>query len=76
MNVTLFTGPECHLCQLAIDEIEAFAQPSLNVTKLNIREDASLYHLYAMRIPVLKRDDTAQELNWPFSRNDIEHFIQ
>lgn len=75
MNVVLFTGPECHLCDLAMVEIENLNNQHLNVEKRNIRDNAQDYHLYAVKIPVLKRVDTGAELNWPFTQHDIATFI-
>lgn len=74
MNLILFTGPDCHLCQLAKEQLAAISD--VHVITQNVREDTNLYHRYAMQIPVLKREDTNQELNWPFCENDIRSFIQ
>ncbi|NVK58256.1 MAG: glutaredoxin family protein [Alteromonadaceae bacterium] len=77
MKVAFFTGPQCSLC----DDAEALIAQSeqattLEVTKYNIREDTGLYHLYAVRIPVLKREDNGQELGWPFNLNELELFLK
>lgn len=76
MKLTLYTGPECHLCDLAKDELALIDDPCLEVNTKNIREDTHLYHLYAVRIPVLKRHDNDEELNWPFSHHELRRFIQ
>lgn len=43
---------------------------------INIRDSADLYHLYAVRIPVLKKTDDESELGWPFILEDLIEFLQ
>lgn len=76
MKLVLYTGPDCHLCELAKQELALVDAPELELQVLNIRDDSKVYHLYAMRIPVLKRQDNEGELGWPFSHLDIARFIQ
>ncbi len=76
MKLTLFTGPQCHLCDLAVDVINSLDGSTLTVEKVNIRDNTEYYHLYAVRIPVLRREDTQQELGWPFDKQQLETFIQ
>lgn len=77
MNIAFYTGPQCSLC----DDADALITQSANaktrvITKYNIREDSELYHLYAVRIPVLKREDNGQELGWPFNLEELELFLK
>ncbi|QJR82616.1 glutaredoxin family protein [Alteromonas pelagimontana] len=77
MKLAFYTGPECGLCDLADDILaQSQHQRELDITKYNIREDTQLYHLYGARIPVLKRQDTQQELGWPFDLETLELFLQ
>ncbi|MDM7860871.1 glutaredoxin family protein [Alteromonas sp. ASW11-36] len=76
MQLILFTGPQCHLCDLALVELEQVHNVTFSVEKRNIRENPDDYHLYAVRIPVLKRRDNDLELGWPFTAQDIERFLQ
>ena len=76
MKLTLFTGPQCHLCDLAVEVINSLDRPTLTVERVNIRDNTEYYHLYAVRIPVLRREDTQQELGWPFDKQQLETFIQ
>lgn len=77
MNIAFFTGPNCCLC----DDAEAILRQSshysqLTVNKYNIRENTDHYHLYAVRIPVLKREDNGAELGWPFTLDELELFLK
>lgn len=76
MNLVLYTGPQCHLCDLAMRELEILNNLSIEVELINIRESTEHYHLYATRIPVLQRTDNRQELGWPFNAEQIRSFIQ
>ena len=77
MNIMLYTGPDCHLC----DQAKALIEPLTadGATKLvvrNVRDNHDWYHLYGARIPVLTTSDGARLLAWPFTREDIEQFLQ
>lgn len=76
MKLAFYTGPECHLCESA-EQVLAQTNDAagLAITKFNIREDANLYHLYAVRIPVIKRLDTGEELGWPFDVEQANKFL-
>lgn len=85
VNVTLYTGPSCSLCDLAIELIEEFnlnviasskLDNTIKLTKVNIRNSTELYHLYATRIPVLKKADSNAELGWPFTQEDLVEFLK
>lgn len=76
MKLILYTGPQCHLCDLALLELEPVKDTEISVETRNIRKNPDDYHLYAFRIPVLKRADNGSELGWPFTTQDIEQFLQ
>ncbi len=96
MKLILYTGPNCSLCDLAIDIIDKFNVLNAETTTestfqhspsgsqlerveleiINIRDSTELYHLYASRIPVLKKTDDESELGWPFTLEDLIEFLQ
>ena len=74
IKLYLFSTAYCHLCdqaqQLLVNlEVESF-------TIIEIIDDAELLSLYGLRIPVLQRNDTKAELNWPFNADDIVIFLR
>jgi hypothetical protein len=95
VKLILYTGPNCSLCDLAIDIIDKFNVLNAETTNestfqhspsgsqlervelemINIRDSAGLYHLYASRIPVLKKTDDESELGWPFTLEDVIEFL-
>lgn len=71
----LYTTACCHLCEEAyalIDELKLSDAVSL----VDIATDEKLLIDYGTRIPVLQRLSDLRELNWPFSKSDIIHFIK
>ncbi|TPV60004.1 glutaredoxin family protein [Aestuariibacter sp. GS-14] len=77
MKLALFTGPQCCLCNDAKALVAQCSKASaIELTEFNIRENPAHYHLYAVRIPVLKREDSEAELGWPFTLQDLELFLQ
>jgi hypothetical protein len=43
---------------------------------MNIRESVDLYHLYGAKIPVLKKTDADDELDWPFTLESLVEFLK
>jgi hypothetical protein len=76
LKLTLYTGPQCELCDRALEVIGHVDPMLTKLTQVNIRNDVNLYHLYAVRIPVLKREDTQAELGWPFDVTMLETFLR
>jgi len=77
MNIMLYTGPDCHLC----DQAKALIKPLVFTYRIelivrNVRENHEWYHLYGARIPVLTTSDGSRLLAWPFTSDDIEQFLQ
>ena len=73
-RLILYSTSHCHLCDLArsllISSTKAFT-----LELIDIAENELLLEQYGVRIPVLLRDDTKVELNWPFNENDIQKFL-
>ncbi|MFO1422680.1 MAG: glutaredoxin family protein [Candidatus Competibacteraceae bacterium] len=62
--LALYVTSGCHLCERAADLIRgAVAVPFRTV---EIVDDEDLLERYGVRIPVLRRLDTGEELDWPF----------
>ena len=73
-DIYFYTGKNCCLCddaQLILNRVA----PDIDCVKLDVRESTELYHLYGARIPVLKRQDSEQELGWPFDEQQLREFL-
>ena len=81
MIIDFYTGPQCSLCDDALALIKQLNMPNLTVVKKNIRQDTQLYHLYSVRIPVIKlvspsnHSQYEQELGWPFTLEQLREFL-
>ncbi|MDR2221064.1 MAG: glutaredoxin family protein [Methylobacillus sp.] len=68
---TLFGTEHCHLCEEAQALLDHLALPYRLV---DIAENDALHDRYEIRIPVLHRSDTQQELDWPFTHATVLSF--
>ncbi len=71
MTITFYTTLGCHLCELAEAEMGRVYSSLPAINKVDIAHDETLVAAYGERIPVLKRNDSKNELAWPFSAEDI-----
>lgn len=73
-QLSLYSTSHCHLCELAY--VLAIKVPNISVNVIDIAEDELLLAKYGVRIPVLQRQDTEMELNWPFTEADIHQLLK
>ena len=71
--LALYATSGCHLCERA----EALVRGAVAVAFLpvEIADDAELLERYGVRIPVLRRVDTGEELDWPFDVAAIRRLL-
>ena len=73
MELTLFQRDDCHLCDLALEALAQAGAPEF--VSVFIDGDAALEARYATRVPVLRREDSAAELGWPFDAQAVARFL-
>ena len=73
-QLSLYSTSHCHLCELAY--ALAMKVPNISVIVIDIAEDELLLAKYGVHIPVLQRQDTELELNWPFTEADIHQLLK
>ena len=74
-NLTFYTTPGCHLCEIAAYLIVQLRSVSkISLVEIDIATDERLVARYGTLIPVVRRDDTLQELGWPFTLDELERF--
>lgn len=77
LNLILYTGPGCQLCnQAQAIFLQSSAAGHWVLETISVRTSSALYHRYGARIPVLLRTDTNAELAWPFALAELELFLQ
>ena len=67
----LYTRAGCHLCELAAVMLEA---AGLEWRPADIDDSPDLERSYGVRVPVVRRSDTGEELDFPFDRVDLVRF--
>ncbi len=72
MPLILYQRDDCHLCDLALDALAAARTPDFD--SVFIDGDDALEARYGARVPVLRRDDTGAELDWPFDAATVAAF--
>ncbi len=71
----LFGTLGCHLCEEAELLLQPFVAQGLAVELFDIIDSPQWLERYALSIPVLRRTDNARELNWPFTVEEVHHFL-
>lgn len=72
-ELTLFQRDDCHLCDLALEQLAAAASPDF--ASVFIDGDAGLEARYGIRVPVLRDESRALELDWPFDPRRLREFL-
>ncbi|MGA9703107.1 glutaredoxin family protein [Pseudomonas sp.] len=72
----LFGTLGCHLCEIAEAEIMPLVEHGLLVELVDIADPDDLTEVYGLRIPVLRRVDNGNELDWPFDAAQIVAFLR
>jgi hypothetical protein len=76
MILNLFSTTHCHLCEQAEDIVRNLPQQDcLQLNIIEIADDNLMMGRYGNKIPVLQRDDTKVEINWPFSLEQVQRLI-
>jgi Glutaredoxin-like domain (DUF836) len=69
----LYSRADCHLCDQVIGLLDA---AGIRWRPVDIDGDAALLARYGLRIPVLRRPDTGQELFFPFDEGALVKFAR
>ena len=73
MSLILYQRDDCHLCDLALEVLAQARAPEFE--SVFIDDDAALEERFGMRVPVLRNDDTGEELDWPFDDSALRSFM-
>lgn len=65
-TLTLFGTSACHLCELCVALVTPVMSDRIVLQEADITDTPELLERYQLRIPVLRREDTGAELDWPF----------
>lgn len=68
-SLVLYSTLGCHLCERAQGLV--YATLGRTVPEVDVADDDALLERYGVRIPVLMRTDTGDEVGWPFGPEEI-----
>jgi len=71
----LFGTLGCHLCEVAEALLMPFVEHGLLVELVDIADREEWVERYGLTIPVLRRCDSGEELNWPFDAEQVARFL-
>jgi hypothetical protein len=74
-NLILYGTTACHLCEAASLELAPLAGNGVHTREQDITDNDILMERYQLRIPVLRREDTGAELDWPFNLTTAMVFL-
>jgi len=75
-ELILYTTSGCHLCEQAEELITPYIQrDSIQLKLIDIADSDQLSDRYGVRIPVIQRVDTTDELGWPFDDLQLGLFL-
>lgn len=72
--LTLYSTSHCHLCDDAVAILNKLAVNAFTI--IEITDNEQLLFTYGTKIPVLRREDNGEELNWPFNAQDVVQFLR
>ena len=73
MRLTLFQRDDCPLCDAADAVLADAGVPDFD--PLWIDGDLAMEAEYGARVPVLRREDSGLELDWPFDAKAVRAFV-
>lgn len=75
VHCELFGTLGCHLCEKAEQVLLPFVAQGLRVELQDIIDSPEWLERYSLTIPVLRRVDNGEELNWPFDEQDVMQLL-
>lgn len=73
MELILYQRDDCHLCDQALAALAAARVPGFR--SVFIDGDPELEARYGQRVPVLRADTDARELDWPFDAAAVRRWL-
>lgn len=75
ISLTLFGTTACHLCEECLLLTRPLEGNGVQVQQVDIVDHPELLERYQLRVPVLRRDDSGAELDWPFDLAQLMHWL-
>jgi hypothetical protein len=76
LRLVLYGTSACHLCEQALALLRSLPLSGWTLDEVDISQSDTLFERYGLTIPVLCREDTGAELNWPFDGRDVTRLLR
>jgi hypothetical protein len=74
LKLTLYSRPECHLCEALLADLLPLLGPEVSVETVDVDSSVALERRYGLRIPVLAAGDV--ELSgYPLDREGVRRYL-
>jgi hypothetical protein len=74
LKLTLYSRPECHLCEAFLADLEPLLGPDVSVETVDVDSSVALERRYGLRIPVLAAGDV--ELSgYPLDQERVRRYL-
>jgi hypothetical protein len=74
-KLTLYSRPECHLCEALLADLEPLLRPDDSVETVDVDSSVAMTRRYGLRIPVLVAGDL--ELSgYPLDRERVRRYLE
>ncbi|WP_027330915.1 glutaredoxin family protein [Marinimicrobium agarilyticum] len=75
-TLILYTTLGCHLCEQAKDRLwPALSSGGWRLEEVDIADSDDLVERYGVRIPVVVRAGSQEELDWPFDERQLAQWL-
>lgn len=77
METIILYGTEyCHLCEQAEELLRELPDQQYLLEKVDISEDDELMECYSLRIPVVRLQNSTNDLGWPFDSLRLNEYLK
>ncbi len=74
LKLTLYSRPECHLCEVFLADLAPLLGPDVSVETVDVDSSVALERRYGLRIPVLAVGDV--ELSgYPLDQERVRRYL-
>lgn len=76
-NILLYTTEACHLCELALEQMEQSRNyENCSITEIDIASDVELLRQFATKVPLVSVSGSNNYLFWPFDHYQFTQWLE
>jgi hypothetical protein len=75
VKLTLYSRPECHLCEELLADLEPLLRTDISVEIVDVDGNVALERRYGLRIPVLAAGEVELS-SYPLDRESVRRYLE